>query len=95
MYCQCDCDRTQCADCRCGCMSDPVHIGDRMMVQEDWKAKIEMLESEIHRYEDIIDKLELGSDSDVIRLIQQLHEKNRRNASNGTDSRRAQDDKGS
>lgn len=78
-------------------MSD--QIGE--LIQEDWKAKIETLESEIHRYEDIIDRLELGSDSDVIRLLQQLHgskHNHNHNASNGTsvgDSRHERDDKGS
>ncbi|KAL1965950.1 hypothetical protein VTN77DRAFT_5083 [Rasamsonia byssochlamydoides] len=74
------CDRTKCVDCRCGCTRHH-HPNGNGWSQEAavWTDKIETLENEIHRYEDIIDKLELGSDSDVMRLLQQLrsHESKR------------------
>jgi hypothetical protein len=35
-------------------------------------AKIDSMESDIHRYEDIMDSVELGSDSEVMQFLQQL-----------------------
>jgi hypothetical protein len=37
--------------------------------------KIDQIEKDIHRYEDILDQMKLGSDSDVMRFLQQQQKK--------------------